>query len=410
MRKQTGSRNRGWLPMIRRRLESYGGHVGNRLSVAAGVALVAGMLAALAPRAEAAVPSQMKITFGGYTNRSEVLNNFPVLVVFSNNVNNSGFHYGYFATTNGYDLRFGTNSTPTTNSLNYEIESWNPNGASYVWVQVPTIPTNGSGAIWANWGNTSASNQLACTTNGATWDSQFKAVWHLPNGTVLSGTDSTTNANTAGNSNGVTAVAGQVDGAANFVQGSSQYMDAGNKAAIEIAGPISIEAWVKYTGTFAVGKFPRIISNLSGSPFNGYELLLEQSTGNRFELQAGNNGTLRQVFADSASTSGTTYHVVGTYDGTLGRIYVNGVMQAGSFSNALAIASSSQNVRLGSIPGIAGSYYWNGFIDEARISSVARSSNWVWACYLTMASNTVFNNYGAMAKQPTPKGTVIMFR
>ena len=53
MRKQTGSRNRGWLPAIRRRLESYGGHVGNRLSVAAGVALAAGMLAALAPRAEA---------------------------------------------------------------------------------------------------------------------------------------------------------------------------------------------------------------------------------------------------------------------------------------------------------------------------------------------------------------------
>jgi len=44
MRQQTGSRNRGWLPTI-----------GNRLSVAAGVALAAGMLAALAPRAEATV-------------------------------------------------------------------------------------------------------------------------------------------------------------------------------------------------------------------------------------------------------------------------------------------------------------------------------------------------------------------
>jgi len=43
MRKQTGSRNRGWLPAIV-----------NRLSVAAGVALAAGMMAAFAPRAEAA--------------------------------------------------------------------------------------------------------------------------------------------------------------------------------------------------------------------------------------------------------------------------------------------------------------------------------------------------------------------
>ncbi len=63
MRKQTGSRNRGWLPMIRRRLESYGGHVGNRLSMAVGVALAAGMLAALAPQAEA-----VSATCGSVTN------------------------------------------------------------------------------------------------------------------------------------------------------------------------------------------------------------------------------------------------------------------------------------------------------------------------------------------------------
>jgi hypothetical protein len=37
MKQQTGSRNRGWLPMI-----------GNRLSVAVGVALVAGMMAGTA--------------------------------------------------------------------------------------------------------------------------------------------------------------------------------------------------------------------------------------------------------------------------------------------------------------------------------------------------------------------------
>jgi len=53
MRKQTGSRNRGWLPAI-----------GNRLSVAAGVALVAGMLAALAGSAQAA--TKTTASPGGY--------------------------------------------------------------------------------------------------------------------------------------------------------------------------------------------------------------------------------------------------------------------------------------------------------------------------------------------------------
>ncbi|MFZ4398357.1 MAG: DUF2341 domain-containing protein, partial [Kiritimatiellia bacterium] len=105
------------------------------------------MSAAFVLRAEAK-PQQMMITFGGYTNRSETLTNFPVLVVLSNNVNGSGFRYDDFLSPNGYDLRFVDNLTDA-NRLNYEIESWNTNGASYVWVQVPTIPTNGQGAIWA---------------------------------------------------------------------------------------------------------------------------------------------------------------------------------------------------------------------------------------------------------------------
>ena len=53
---------------------------------------------------------------------------------------------------------------------------------------------------------------------------------------------------------------------------------------------------------------------------------------------------------------------------------------------------------------------FDGQMDEVRLSKKARSANWIWATYLTMASNTVFNNYGAMEKQPSPRGTVIMFR
>jgi hypothetical protein len=56
MRKQTGSRNRGWLPAI-----------GNRLSVAAGVALAAGMLGAVAPWAEAVGTNATGGTITNYT-------------------------------------------------------------------------------------------------------------------------------------------------------------------------------------------------------------------------------------------------------------------------------------------------------------------------------------------------------
>ena len=105
--------------------------------------IVVGLLAAAGFHADAA-PQQMKITLAGYTNRTEILTNFPVLVVLSNNVGGaSSFDFSNFVTTNGTDLRFVTNLTDAS-SLNYEIESWNTNAgqASCVWVQVPLIPSN----------------------------------------------------------------------------------------------------------------------------------------------------------------------------------------------------------------------------------------------------------------------------
>ncbi|MEI6211933.1 MAG: glycine-rich domain-containing protein [bacterium] len=149
----------------------------------------------------------MKITLAGYTNRLETLTNFPVLVVLSNNVGNSGFTYDKFFSTfgtnataakRGDDLRFVANLADT-NGFPYEIESWNTNGASYIWVQVPTILGDGSGVIWAKWGYPA----WIWGTNNPTpvWTNGFTIVAHMPeaSGTVY---DSTTNKNNGTIANG----------------------------------------------------------------------------------------------------------------------------------------------------------------------------------------------------------------
>jgi hypothetical protein len=90
MRQQTGSRNRGWLPTI-----------GNRLSVAAGVALAAGMMVAFAPRAQA----QVQASGGNVTNNYwENGTNF-IAQVFTNSgtltVNGSGGNVEYLLVAGG---------------------------------------------------------------------------------------------------------------------------------------------------------------------------------------------------------------------------------------------------------------------------------------------------------------------
>lgn len=107
--------------------------------------------------------------------------NFPVLIKLS--INLPGFRYSQLSTTTAADLRFVDGSNT---ELNSEIELWNTNVASFVWVQVPVL-TNGAG-VRMYWGK-SGLGVPAYRTNGATFsDPAFTAVWHMQTNYV---TDST---------------------------------------------------------------------------------------------------------------------------------------------------------------------------------------------------------------------------
>jgi len=55
-------------------------------------------------------------------------------------------------------------------------------------------------------------------------------------------------------------------------------------------------------------------------------------------------------------------------------------------------------------------FNWKGSIDEVRVSSVGRSTNWIWACWMCTASNDVFNTYSPVSVVYLPHGTMIMIR
>ncbi len=101
------------------------------------------------PEHLARLSSRMKITLDEYAG-SETLTNFPVLLRFGDGI--PRFNYSTFTSDDGLDLTFtdGGRSFP----LNYEIESWDTNGESCVWVQVPELPPGGT-HIWAFWGDDS---------------------------------------------------------------------------------------------------------------------------------------------------------------------------------------------------------------------------------------------------------------
>ena len=80
------------------------------------------------------------------------------------------------------------------------------------------------------------------------WDTNYKGVWHLPNGTSLTANDSTNNANN-GTLSGTppTATVGQIDGGASF-NGTNNYVTLLPSFFSTITGDFTTSFWVQGIG------------------------------------------------------------------------------------------------------------------------------------------------------------------
>ena len=318
------------------------------------------------------------IRFSGYS-RTEALSNFPVLVVLSTNIN--GFSYGDFLSGTNGDLRFA--ASDGTNELNYEVESWDTNGASYVWVQVPSIADSNT-FIRAYWGMAGQTNQ-AYTTNGAVWSAGYAGVWHMnqSSGPVL---DSTANRfHGVGTS---IALTNGVVGRGLYFNGSSTSILLTNTFSVT-GGKFTVELWGWTTNT-TPGM--RLFDSQTGRLLCRWNQTATSKatyfdTGDHPTLGCGtnlNNGTWQQtVYAlDQSANTASVYQagaLVGS--GTFGTTTLGGSNRFGSTYTGTAVL-------------------FQGSLDEFRVSSVVRSSNWVWATYMDLAANASFMSYGQVRALP----------
>ena len=324
------------------------------------------------------------ITFSGY-GKTETLTNFPALVQIGTNISGYSPSQSLCPVTNGCDLRF--TAADGTTELNYEKELWSNSTLtnSIFWVQVPLL-TNGT-QIVAYWGK--STNSPAYTTNGATWSNGYVAVWHMNQTNAM---DSTINANT-GVSTGNTNAPGFVGLAQGFRDGA--YLDMGNKSSLNPTA-ISISSWVQFSSlTPAYSMVYSKISNASSS----YHQLAVKSNGKIACYVYANSSIYYDGTGAYTLSLGNWYYLTLVY-GPLGglRGYVNGLQDGTTSSATLLSGNSVVNAFIGRDSYTAGRFP-NGLYDEVRVSNVERSSNWVWACYQNMASNTVFQGYGTATAQ-----------
>jgi len=332
---------------------------------------------------------RMKITFSGYT-KSGVLTNFPVLIVLRTNIN--CFAYTQFTSSVGADLRFA--SSNQTNELKYEVEKWDTNGISYIWVQVPRI-ASANDFIYAYWGKTGASSP-SYTTNGAVWTNGYIGVWHMGEASYAQLKDSTTNRNHSLSNPFVSTTNGCIG---NGMTASANYAvipDAPSMAWTRI----TFEGWFKASNIMAE-------QGLISKGLEGYNEFISRVRNGDYTVFVDNDGNWPPVAGISAegAQAGVWQYVVGVYDGANMHIYANGMRITGTAWSGAPLNSSGALY--------FGTYYdttlkYTGNMDEIRISNLARSSNWVWACWINQKPDSSFIEYSRVVYKP--RGTVFMIK
>jgi hypothetical protein len=313
-----------------------------------------------------------------------VLSDFPVLVYLSSNSGRDNDDVTFvFDEIGSNSKKIAVTTDDGTTQCYVEIEKWDAaNEKAWLWVKVPNISNVTDTVLYLYYDGSHADNtgyvgDKSSTPSRNVWDSNFKGVWHLdedPAGTAPQMKDSTSNGNdgtSAGSMTSSDQVTAMVDGGLDF-DGSNDEITCGNAASLQITTEITIEAWAK---TSVSNTIMGIVNKEIGSPdYAGYQL--RKHSDNHYIFQIGSSQT---VTSNSAYTDSNWHYVVGVRRDGTNYLYVDGVQQTATSTSA--ITDSGANFDIGRAYSNYNGYWWNGIIDEVRVSNVSRNSAWIKTSY-----------------------------
>lgn len=304
--------------------------------------------------------------------------NFPMLFSGTYSYLATVANGGLVTSSSGYDIIFTSDAACAT-KLDHEIEIYTAaSGLVVMWVRVPTVATATDTVIYLCYGDSGVTTSQEAITG--VWDSNFKGVWHLPNGTTLTSLDSTSNDNDATATGSPTAVAGKVDGGVTVSTGN--YL--GDTLAAAIGTTNTVSAWVKFASLPSSGG-----QGFHGAyAVDGAELFIWNQTGTTYFALYGS-----AFVYGSAPSTGVWYYLVATRNGTGTNgylLYLNGAVD---ITTTRSSGDSGSTFRIGRKGD--GSDEMNGAVDEVRVSNSVRSASWITTEYNNQSSPSTFYAVGS---------------
>ena len=386
----------------------------------------------------------------GITASTSALTDFPVLVRLREPVRDAtgaitnglpGFRYADVRR-NGLDLRFISVSNETAVAeadkdnplakdtlLPFEVDTWDPNGESLVWVKIPKLYKTAKFRMY--WRLRDGAELYDDIEPREVWANGYVGVWHFNE--TISAADAATahSADSSGNGRDavpaggananlatMTSVPGMIG---NARQNETRSTKAGNSLRLagtegfDFAGKVTMSTWIKING-YSNSTYPRVFSS---------KLLYTGNYG--FEMELGpqnNNGTFRaagtatmsskQIFNKANTSAGwanVTFKINGSgsnnckyYSYLPG--YPTGYNGTGNLG---ALQPSPDAIFLGNDPGSTDPSaqqpsIW-GYYDETRLSNVVRSDDWVKAEFESV-NNALYCTFGLVNQLQGTSGGV----
>ncbi|MCO5950926.1 LamG-like jellyroll fold domain-containing protein [Mucilaginibacter flavidus] len=353
---------------------------------------------------------------------SSTLSNFPALVYIQDNalkiLNQCGDKV-QFPLGNGGGLTSGTNydfafTVPgSTTELNYQVDTYDSvNGILLVWVRIPSA-TSTDVPLTFYFGSKVPAH--SASWSASTWASDYKAVYHFneasTNAAVLDATSNGRNAvqanTTVTNDEIHIAAAVPIAGGGYSFNGTSTSIIQNVGTAPNINGAFTISAWVYYAGLTTSDN--KIVSNELDYGHNnnsgGYKLSVK--TGSIQTETRIANGTNVGNLGTGGTVDNTGWHYIqGTFDGTATgnfKNYVDGVASTVTMAKneTTMLPSNGFMLAMGLDHGtgvVNGGYndenFYNGKMDEVRVSNVEKTPDWIRAEYYNQTHPREFCDYG----------------
>jgi hypothetical protein len=346
----------------------------------------------MASNAEASFSYYRTITID-HTDVPSTQTNFPVLISTTTADLATTGNGGDVTDAEGDDIGFYTNTDCSTGKMDWETELYTAaTGRVVYWVRVASLDSGTDTVFYLCYGDSGITTDQSNKTG--VWDSDFKGVWHLPNGTTLGALDSTSNGNNGTIYNSV-AGTGKIDGGGDFD-------NSGDYIAVPAINSESqtYETWFKME-TKSSGSDPDYQDQLFAKNDYGVNGTVWLS------VDGSVSGTLAAYLRSTVSgevwctgstqiNTATWYHAALVIDGSANtaQLYLNGATNGASQSfNPDSVSHIIEIGRAGDLGGW--SYYFDGIIDETRISNSVRTANWISAEYNNQSNPDGFFSVGA---------------